>query len=98
MEFLNNVMDTLDQHEMKGYCLVMDNAAIYEVHKVQTLNESRGHKAAYLPSYSPFLNLIELFWPKLKSGIRRDCLTVGDNLTISIIESAKEMSVSDYIN
>ncbi|CEP09353.1 hypothetical protein [Parasitella parasitica] len=66
LEFLSNVMDTLDQHGMKGRYLVMDNASIHKVNEVQNLIENRGYKATYLPPYSPFLNPIELFWSKVK--------------------------------
>lgn len=91
-------MDTLDQHGMKGRYLVMDNASIHKVDEVQNLIENRGYKATYLPPYSPFLNPIELFWSKVKGSIRRDCLTIDDNLTIRIIESAKKVSVNDCAN
>ncbi|CEJ00962.1 hypothetical protein RMCBS344292_18454 [Rhizopus microsporus] len=98
LEFLVGVMDTLDQFDMKGRHLVMDNAAIHKVTEVQSLIKSRGYKATYLPPYSPFLNSIELFWSKVKDGIRRDCLTVDDNLSARIIESAKTISVDDCVN
>jgi hypothetical protein len=61
LEFLSSVMDTLDQHGMKGRYLVIDNAAIHKVDEIQKLIENRGYKATYLPPYSPFLNPIELF-------------------------------------
>ncbi|KAI8978416.1 hypothetical protein BDB01DRAFT_700965, partial [Pilobolus umbonatus] len=44
------------------------------------------------------LNPIELFWSKVKDGIRRDCLTIDDNLSARIIESAKTISVDDCVN
>jgi transposase len=91
-------MDTLDQFDMKGRYLVMDNAAIHKVTEVKDLIASRGYKVVYLPPYSPFLNPIELFWSKVKGGIRRDCLNANDNLSTRIIESAKTVSVDDCIN
>ena len=91
-------MDTLDQFDMKGRYLAMDNAAIHKVTEVQSLIESRGNKVTYLPPYSPFSSLIELFWSKVKDGIRRDCLTVDDNMSARIIESAKITSVDDCVN
>ncbi|EIE92185.1 hypothetical protein RO3G_16896 [Rhizopus delemar RA 99-880] len=65
IEFLIGVMDTLDQFDMKGRYLVMDNAAIHKVTEVKDLIASRGYKVIYLPPYSPFLNPIELFWSKM---------------------------------
>lgn len=49
LEFLSNVMDTLDQHGVKGRYLVMDNAAIHKVDEAQNLIENRGYKTTYLP-------------------------------------------------
>ncbi|KAG1222336.1 hypothetical protein G6F35_005370 [Rhizopus arrhizus] len=98
IEFLIGVMDTLDQFDMKGRYLVMDNAAIHKVTEVKDLIASRGYKVVYLPPYSPFLNPIELFWSKVKGGIRRDCLNANDNLSTRIIESAKTVSVDDFKN
>ncbi len=98
IEFLIGVMDTLDQFDMKGRYLVMDNAAIHKVTEVKDLIASRGYKVIYLPPYLPFLNPIELFWSKVKGGIRRDCLNANDNLSTRIIESAKTVSVDDCVN
>ncbi|EIE92242.1 hypothetical protein G6F46_002362 [Rhizopus delemar] len=61
IEFLIGVMDILDQFDMKGCYLVVDNAVMHKVTEVKDLIASRGYKAVYLPSYSSFLNPIELF-------------------------------------
>ena len=50
---------------------------------------TRGFEILYLPVYSLFLNGIELFWSKLKAGVRRELLTKDSSLTSRIIESAK---------
>lgn len=97
-EFISNVMDTLDKHNMQGRYLVLDNASIHKVSDVQDLIKCRGYKVAYLPPYSPFLNPIELFWSKLKAGVKRDCLMATDNLSARIVESAKQVSVDDCKN
>ncbi|KAG1044447.1 hypothetical protein G6F43_011451 [Rhizopus delemar] len=81
MAFLTGAMGTLNKHDMKDYYLVMDNAAIHKVADVQKLIANRGYKSTYLPPYSPFLNPIELFWPKVKGGVKRDSLNATDNLT-----------------
>lgn len=54
--------------------------------------EGRGFKTLYLPAYSPFPNLIELFWPKVKAGVRRELLTKDDSLTPRTIVSAKHVT------
>ncbi|EIE76715.1 hypothetical protein RO3G_01419 [Rhizopus delemar RA 99-880] len=65
-KFLIGVMDTLDQFDMKGRYLAMDNVVIHKVTEVKVLIVSRGYKIIYLPPCSPFLNPIELFWFKPK--------------------------------
>ncbi|KAG1055662.1 hypothetical protein G6F43_002405 [Rhizopus delemar] len=65
IEFLIGVMDTLDQFDMKGRYLAMDNVVIHKVTEVKVLIASRRYKVIYLPPCSPFLNPIELFWFKM---------------------------------
>jgi transposase len=91
-------MDALDQFDMKGRYLVMDNAAIHKATEFNGQIASHRYKAIYLPPYSPFLNPIEPFWSKFKRGIRRDCLNANDNLSTRIIESVKTVSVDDCVN
>ncbi|CEI87214.1 hypothetical protein RMCBS344292_01632 [Rhizopus microsporus] len=64
-------MDALDQHQIKGRYLVMNNATIQKVEEIQTLIVNHSYKVTYLPPYSPFLNPIELFQSKVKGGIKR---------------------------
>ncbi|KAG1488943.1 hypothetical protein G6F53_013499 [Rhizopus delemar] len=72
IEFLIGVMDTLDQFDMKGRYLVMDNAAIHKVTEVKDLIASRGYKvtvgqktAARNPFFLVFVAPILLQWHKL---------------------------------
>ncbi|KAI8885302.1 hypothetical protein K501DRAFT_180310 [Backusella circina FSU 941] len=65
-------MDTLDEHEISGCHFILNNAAIYKVFVFQDLIESRR--------YSPFLSPIELFWSKVKAGVKRVCLTAVGNV------------------
>ena len=69
IEFLNNVMDILDENDMKGRYLVMDNAPIHTNKSIEQLIDHRGYKCAYLAPYSPFLNPIEEFWSKVKQSM-----------------------------
>ncbi|KAG2215655.1 hypothetical protein INT45_008403 [Circinella minor] len=69
IEFLNKVMDVLDENGMKGRYLVMDNAPIHTNKSIEQLIEHRGYKCAYLAPYSPFLNPIEEFWSKVKQSM-----------------------------
>ncbi|KAG0829986.1 hypothetical protein G6F18_008363 [Rhizopus arrhizus] len=88
--YLSNVMDVLDKNDMKGFYLVMDNAPIHKPATVRIFIEKRGYKCCYLPPYSPFLNPIELFWSKVKYGIKRSPFDTGDTLTPRIMESCSK--------
>lgn len=95
LEFLDGVLTSLDQNGMTGRYIVMDNTTIHKTDEIRNYVQERGYKAAYLPPYSPFLNPIEEFWAKVKAGIRRDCLTVKDNLSERITEAAKLVTIED---
>lgn len=95
LAYLSNVMDVLDKNNMKGFYLVMDNAPIHKPATVRIFIEKRGYKCAYLPPYSPFLNPIELFWSKVKYGIKRSPFDTGDTLTPRIMESCSKVTLKD---
>lgn len=95
LEFLDGVLTSLDQNGMAGRYIVMDNATIHKTDEIRNYIQERGYKAAYLPPYSPFLNPIEEFWAKVKTGVRRDCLTVKGNLSERITEAAKLVTIED---
>ena len=88
-------MDCLDRNGLHGYYLVMDNAPIHKPIAIRALIEERGYKCVYLPPYSPFLNPIEEFWSKVKSGIKRNPLDTGDLLTPRIMESVTNVTLQD---
>jgi transposase len=81
LSYLSSMMDCLDRNGLHGYYFVMDNAPIHKPAAIRGLIERRGYKCVYLPPYSPFLDHIEEFWSKVKSGIKRNPLDTGDLLT-----------------
>ncbi|KAG0747318.1 hypothetical protein G6F57_006497 [Rhizopus arrhizus] len=98
LDFLSSLMDTLDQFDMQGHFLAIDNAAIHKIVEIQEPIASRGCKVAYLPPYSPFLNPIELFWSKIKGNIRRDYLSADNNFSLRITEATKTVTQEDCVN
>ena len=66
----------------------MDNASIHHANVVRQVVENREFQIFYLPAYLLFLKRIELFWSKLKAGVRGELLTNDATLTPLIIESA----------
>ncbi|KAG0786127.1 hypothetical protein G6F29_008150 [Rhizopus arrhizus] len=95
--YLNNVMDVLDENNLRGFYIVMDNSPIHKPNKVRECIEKRGYKCVYLPPYSPFLNHIEEFWSKVKFGIKRAPFDTGDTLTPRIMESCSKVTQGDCI-
>ncbi|KAG1356830.1 hypothetical protein G6F63_000219 [Rhizopus arrhizus] len=95
LSYLSNVMDILDRNNMRGFYLVMDNAPIHKPATVRNLIESRGYRCAYLPPYSPFLNPIELFWSKVKYGVKRKPFETGETLTPRIMDACSKVTMKD---
>lgn len=95
LNYLSNVMDVLDRNNMKGFYLVMDNAPIHKPATIRNLIESRGYKCVYLPPYSPFLNPIELFWSKVKYGVKRKPFETGETLTPRIMDACSKVTKKD---
>lgn len=75
-------MDEMDCFpELKGHCIVMDNAPIHTAKEIDELITKRGYKSIYLPPYSPELNPIEQLWAIVKNKsnavglrIKKTCL------------------------
>jgi len=65
--------------------VILDNATFYKSKKTKHLIESIGCKILFLPSYSPDLNPIEVFWANLKCMIREKVRTL-QNLSSAINE------------
>ena len=97
-ECIEGAMNVLDRHQIKGRYIAIDNAAIHKVSEVQKRILKNDCKLPLLSLYSSFLNPIELFWLKLKAGVKRDCLTTDDSLIQGIIESAKYVTTLECFN
>lgn len=97
LAYISNVMDVLDKNNLRDFYLVMDNAPIHGPRgkKVEEFISKRGYKCVYLPPYSPFLNPIEEFWSKVKSGIKRTPIDGKDTLTPRILESCSNVTLKD---
>lgn len=61
----------------------MDNAAIHKTAEVKFWVAERSHQILFLPPYSPFLNLVEEFWAKLKDVVKKDPASVRKNTQLS---------------
>ncbi|KAG1142126.1 hypothetical protein G6F37_007858 [Rhizopus arrhizus] len=71
LHFISDTLDIMDElPNMKGFHIVMDNAAIHSHSLMDPLIIERGYVPVYLSLYSPKLNPIEVFWKVLKDKVR----------------------------
>lgn len=95
VKFMESSMDVMDQNDMKGHFIVIDNCNIHHSKFVVDAINARGYKPLFMPPYSPFLNPIEECWSKIKKNIRRNPLEKGDELTPRIAEACKTVTTQD---
>lgn len=53
-----------------GKTIIMDNAAFHKSQQTESIINDAGCSLVFLPTYSPDLNPIEIFWANLKRTIR----------------------------
>ncbi|KAG1441154.1 hypothetical protein G6F56_011611 [Rhizopus delemar] len=88
LQFLNDTMDIMDDFpEMKGYCIIKDNAPIHAPKLIDPVITKRGYTPIYLPPYLPELNPIEQFWAVVKGKVKRNKLNDLETLTSRITEA-----------
>jgi transposase len=68
----------------RGDVVVMDNLGAHKTPAVREAIEAAGALPIYLPTYSPELNPIELWWAHLKRHLRSLHLDVRDELARAV--------------
>lgn len=85
-------MDEMDCFpELKGHCIVMDNAPIHTAKEIDELITKRGCKSIYLPPYSPELNPIEQLWAIVKNKVKRSRFEDKEDLFTRITEACNSI-------
>jgi len=74
--FLHYVKRYLVPSLRRGDVVVMDNLNFHKMQAVRDAIESAGGTPIYLPTYSPELNPIELWWADMKRALRK--LAIND--------------------
>jgi len=69
-DFLSFITDDLVPNLRSKQVVIMDNLNAHKVDGIQQAITATGAKAAYLPTYSPDFNPIEMLWSVLKHFIR----------------------------
>jgi len=78
--FIRFVKNYLVPSLKRGDIVVMDNLNIHKMKRVRELIAAAGAIAVYLPTYSPELNPIELWWNDLKRELRKLAIDVEADL------------------
>jgi len=74
----------------RGDIVLMDNLGAHKVAGVREAIEAVGAVVVYLPTYSPDMNPIELWWPYLKRQIR----TLAPRVTARLAAAARRLRAS----
>ena len=82
--FLDFVKRRLSPWLRRGDVVVMDNLGTHKMLAVRAAIEAVGALPIYLPTYSPDLNPIELWWAHLKRDLRTLKIDVQDQLARAV--------------
>ena len=86
LQFLRNLMATLDATNAPSFNFVMDNASIHKTAAIKHEMEASRHNLVFLPPYSPFLNPIEEFFSKFKGLVKRTRMMDNETLNQRIVD------------
>ena len=75
--------------------VVMDNLNLHTTDEVRKAIEDTGAKLVFLPTYSPDLSSIEMFWSKIKSILRSIALRTTEQLHSAITVAFNFVSTSN---
>lgn len=99
LKFISDTLDIMDELlNMKGFHIIMDNAAIHNHSLVDPLIIKRGYVLVYLPPYSPELNPIEMLWKVLKDKVRQSKRSNLETLTTRITEGCQDDPIEHLQN
>jgi len=96
--FLTYVRRVLAPTPRRGDTVTMDNLAAHKVPGIREAIEAVGARVAYIPSYSPDLNPIEMLFSKIKSILRKKALRTVDALWKELGEIATCVSPTECRN
>jgi transposase len=71
----------------RGDVVVMDNLNFHKMKAVRALIEAAGATPMYLPTYSPELNPIELWWADMKRHLRK----LAVNVEVELRQAARRL-------
>lgn len=93
--FVNYLKETLLPSLKPNDIIVMDNLKSHHVAAVAQVLADSGHKALYLPPYSPDFNPIEMLWSKMKTILRKWRIRIKTRLPVMILKALSMISAED---
>jgi transposase len=84
------VTEVLVPQLWKGAVVIMDNLNLHVIDEVREAIEDAGANLIFLPTYSPELSPIELFWAKVKAILRSIAPRTKDELHAAITDAFAE--------
>lgn len=95
LTFLFYVTEILVPQLWAGAVVIMDNLNLHVTDDVREAIENAGSTLIFLPTYSPELSPIELFWSKVKTILRSIAPRTKDELHAAIAVAFNAASNSD---
>ncbi|WP_019500274.1 IS630 family transposase [Pseudanabaena sp. PCC 6802] len=97
LTFLFYVSEVLVPQLWAGAVVIMDNINFHVTDEVRQAIEDAGATLIFLPTYSPELSPIELFWSKVKAILRSSAPRTKDELDAAITDAFNAVSHSDIL-
>jgi len=97
LTFLFYITDILVPKLWAGTVVLMDNLNLHKTDQVREAIENAGASLVFLPTYSPDLSPIEMFWSKIKSILRSISPKTTEQLHAAITQAFNSVVNSDFL-
>lgn len=97
LTFLFYITDILVPQLWHGVVVLMDNLNLHKTDEVRQAIEEAGAELIFLPTYSPDLSPIEMFWSKIKSILRSIAPRTTEQLHAAITKAFNSIADSDFL-
>lgn len=96
-DYMASLCDALNDSGRPNRIMIMDNVPFHRSNVIKETCHEKGHNVLYLPPYSPFLNPIENLFSKWKQIVKRSCPSSSEQLEVSIIDGANQITAADCV-
>lgn len=96
--FLSQFMTHLEENDLRGVHIFMDNARFHHAQEVQKIVSEKAHHLHFVPAYSCFLNPIENLFNQLKFYVKRKRPDCADKVFEAVELASQVISAEDCQN